>query len=208
MALSAIPLYELPTDLPVSAVDWRPDPRRAVLLLHDLQRYFLRPFDPRQRSAIVGNAARLRRASGLPVAYTAQPGSMTVQQRGLLADFWGPGMAATESDRSIVDEVAPGPDDWRLTKWRYSAFHHTDLLERMRAAGRDQLVVAGVYAHVGILGTLLEAFANDIQPFLVADATGDFTAADHRLALDYAARRCARVLTTDQVLAELPAAVR
>ncbi|CAO0836759.1 hypothetical protein SMICM17S_04668 [Streptomyces microflavus] len=28
----------------------------------------------------------------MPVAYTAQPGSMTPEQRGLLKDFWGPGI--------------------------------------------------------------------------------------------------------------------
>ena len=68
-----------------------------------------------------------------------------------------------------------------LTKWRYSAFYRSDLLERMRAAGRDQLILCGVYAHVGVLTTALEAFSHDIQPFLVADALGDFTEADHRL---------------------------
>ncbi|GAA2635766.1 phenazine biosynthesis protein PhzD [Dactylosporangium fulvum] len=202
MAIAPIPPYPLPAaaDLPANVATWQPDPRRAVLLVHDMQQYFLRPFADGFRRELVGNVARLRRSSGLPVAYTAQPGGMTPAERGLLADFWGPGMRLTPADREIVPPLEPAPGDWVFTKWRYSAFFRSDLLDRMRAAGRDQLVVCGVYAHVGILATLVEAFTNDIQPFLVADAVGDFSAADHRLAVDYAARRCAVVTTTSALL--------
>jgi bifunctional isochorismate lyase/aryl carrier protein len=37
----------------------------------------------------------------------------------------------------------------------------------------------------------------------VADAVADFSEAEHRLALDYAAGRCAVVTTTDDVLAQI-----
>jgi isochorismate hydrolase len=154
----------------------------------------------------IANAARLRRtaaALGIPVAYTAQPGGMTKSQRGLLKDFWGPGMTPTPSDREVVEQLAPAAGDWRLTKWRYSAFFNTELRARMWRSGRDQLVICGVYAHVGVLMSAVEAFTYDIQPFLVADATADFSEAEHRLALDYAAGRCAVVTTTDDVLAQL-----
>lgn len=133
------------------------------------------------------------------MAYTAQPGRMTDEQRGLLKDFWGPGMRTDPADREVVPELAPTEEDWVLTKWRYSAFFRSDLLDRMRAAGRDQLVLCGVYAHVGVLATALEAFTNDIQTFLAADALGDFSEAHHRLALDYAAQRCAVVLPSTEV---------
>jgi isochorismate hydrolase len=135
------------------------------------------------------------------VAYTAQPGSMTESERGLLADFWGPGMRKDPADRAVVDALAPRADDWLLTKWRYSAFHNSPLLKRMRAAGRDQLIICGVYAHVGVLMTAVEAFTHDIQPFLVADAVADFDERYHRLALDYAAERCAMVVTAKEVFA-------
>jgi isochorismate hydrolase len=50
--------------------------------------------------------------------------------------------------------------------------------------------------------TAIEAFTNDIQLFLVADAVTDFSEQYHRLALDYAAQRCAVVTTVNTVLAE------
>ncbi|MEU8761308.1 isochorismatase family protein [Streptomyces sp. NPDC048659] len=203
--------YALPTadELPGNTARWSADPDRAVLLVHDMQRYFLRPFPAPLREPLVRNAALLREravATGMPVAYTAQPGGMDDGQRGLLKDFWGPGMRVDPADREVVEPLAPGPDDEVFTKWRYSAFFRSGLLEWMRERGRDQLVVCGVYAHVGVLMTAVEAFTNDIQPFFVADAVADFSAAYHRQALVYAAERCAVVATTGDVLAQLGAA--
>jgi isochorismate hydrolase len=197
--------YRLPADgdLPERLVPWTVDPARAVLLVHDMQRYFMRPIPPEVAEPLTANASAVRAhcvAAGIPIAYTAQPGSMSDVDRGLLKDFWGPGMRVEPEDREIIGELAPGPSDWLLTKWRYSAFHRTGLLERMRSQGRDQLVICGVYAHVGVLMTAVDAFTHDIQPFLVSDAVADFSAEHHRMAMDYAARCCAVVLSTKEVL--------
>ncbi|PPS67511.1 MULTISPECIES: isochorismatase family protein [Streptomyces] len=202
--LAPIPAYPLPTtaDLPTGTAKWTLDPRRAVLLVHDMQRYFLAPFPSSVRDPLVRHCALVRErcaALGVPVFYTAQPGGMTDEERGLLKDFWGPGMRVDPVDRLIVPELTPQPADQVLTKWRYSAFFRSDLLQRMREQNRDQLIVCGVYAHVGVLVTAIEAFTHDIQPFLVADAVGDFSAEYHRLALDYAAARCSVVTTAEEV---------
>ncbi|MEV6236928.1 isochorismatase family protein [Lentzea sp. NPDC051838] len=196
--------YPLPSsaDLPSSIPQWTADPARAVLLVHDMQRFFLAPLPQPMRDELVAAATTLLRECrelGVQVAYTAQPGSMTDEQRGLLKDIWGPGMRATPQDREIVPELAPADGDWLLTKWRYSAFVRTDLLDRCRAAGRDQLVLCGVYAHVGVLATAIDAYSNDIQPFFVADATADFTEGHHLMALEYAAGRCAVVTTAKEL---------
>ncbi|MBN3932078.1 isochorismatase family protein [Streptomyces verrucosisporus] len=202
--------YPMPTagDLPANTARWTVDPDRAVLLMHDMQQYFLHPLPASLRDPLVRNAALLRErgtALRMPVAYTAQPGGMTDEQRGLLKDFWGPGMRRSPEERRVAGPLAPKPGDWTFTKWRYSAFFRSSLLERMREHGRDQLVVCGVYAHVGVLMTAIEAFSNDIQTFLVADAVADFSAEYHRLAVEYAAQRCAVVITTDGILGDLGA---
>ena len=130
------------------------------------------------------NAAQLRENCawlGVPVAYTAQPGGMTQQQRGLLRDFWGPGMAAAPGRpahrrRAGAPSGTTGADQVALQRLP----PHPSCCSGCAAAGRDQLIVCGVYAHVGVLITAVDAFSHDIQPFLVADAVADFTADDHR----------------------------
>lgn len=204
--IPTIETYNMPlkVELPKNIVDWEIDPSRAVLLIHDMQRYFIKPLSAgNPKAALINNIILLRnycRTENIPVAYTQQPGSMTETQRGLLKDFWGPGMKADAYDREIIDELTPESHNWIFIKWRYSAFYQSDLLNKMRNAGRDQLIICGVYAHIGILATAIEAFSNDIQVFLVADALGDFSKAKHLLALNYAAQCCAAILPTDKVI--------
>ncbi|MEU9375739.1 isochorismatase family protein [Streptomyces sp. NPDC048255] len=211
MALSAIPAirpYPLPAPagLPENTAAWEADPARALLLIHDMQHYFLQflPAGQEPRTGLEDRVTALRRAAaeaGVPVAYTAQPGDMTPRQRGLLTDFWGPGMSAAPEHRGFPEQFGPAAGDHVLTKWRPSAFFRTRLAELMRALGRDQLVLCGVYAHIGVLQTACDALARDIESFVVADAVADFGEADHRMALEYAAARCSVVVPTETVVA-------
>jgi bifunctional isochorismate lyase/aryl carrier protein len=209
MTIPAITPYPMPVeaDLPANVAPWRADPARAVLLIHDMQRYFVDRFpEGEPKSRLVPNIARIRGTAftaGVPVVFTAQPGAMDRAQRGLLHDVWGPGMSDEPCARGIVAALAPRLGDTVVQKLRYSAFHASELGELMATLGRDQLIVCGVYAHIGCLATVSDAFSRDIEPFLVADAVADFTRVDHRLALDYAARTCAVVLTTERLLEDL-----
>ncbi|MBK1783168.1 isochorismatase family protein [Prauserella cavernicola] len=215
MALPVIAPYPVPgeADLPESRVDWTVDPSRAVLLVHDMQEYFVRAYQRGEQplATVVPNIMRLcadARGLGIPVVFSAQPGDQEPQDRRLLTDLWGPGLRAVPEDEAIITELRPGPGDLRLTKWRYSAFQRTDLRARLAEWGRDQLLVTGIYAHMGCLLTACEAFMQDVQPFLVSDAVADFSLTDHEMALRYAALRCGVVLSTAQLLDRITDATR
>ncbi|MET8051423.1 isochorismatase family protein [Streptosporangium sp. NPDC005286] len=206
MALPQIASYPLPGegDLPENQVTWRPDPRRAVLLVHDMQNYFLAPFaaGAPPLTGLIDNIGLLREACaglGVPVVYSMQPSGQNSHQRGLLRDFWGSGIPGSQ-ESEIVASLLPAASDILLTKWRYSAFRMTDLRARMDAMGRDQIIVCGVYAHIGCLMTACDAFMQDLQPFLVADAVADFSEEHHTMALAYAAQRCAVTAVTRGLL--------
>ncbi|MCP3773790.1 isochorismatase family protein [Paenibacillus sp. MZ04-78.2] len=210
MALPAIMPYPMPTasDLPANRVNWTPDPKRAVLLIHDMQQYFVDAFTAGTSPVIelLENIRVLRSACeelGIPVVYSAQPGGQTLEQRGLLQDFWGPGIDDGPYQKQIVKELPPGERDIVLTKWRYSAFQKTDFRATLTQLGRDQLIVCGIYAHIGCLMTACEAFMQEVEPFFVVDAVADFSLEKHRLAITYAAERCAVAITTERFIKAL-----
>ena len=211
MALPKIAPYSYREQEHQNRVNWRVDPARAALLVHDMQRYFVRAFElerdgqplpDAQINIAIANIRRLldaAHAANIPVYYTAQPPRQNPADRRLLTDFWGDGLQDDENAQ-ILDELAPTEADTVLTKWRYSAFVRSPLEEQLKDLGRDQLIIGGIYAHIGCLTTALEAFMRDIQPFMVADALADFTEKEHRMACEYASGRCARVLNTAEGL--------
>lgn len=214
MSLPKIQPYPMPTaaDLPAGRVDWRPDPARAALLVHDTQRYFLAPYQGAPVPEMTANIAALiavARERGVPVFYTAQPGRQPAADRGLLTEFWGAGLSAViDADPSaadIVADLAPAPGDTVLTKWRYSAFQRSTFAEQLAELGRDQLLITGVYAHIGCQATAVEAFMRDIRPFLVCDAVADFSRERHDQACEYVSQSCGAVTTTADALAALSA---
>lgn len=210
MSIPTVAPYAMPSAPVANRVDWLPDPGRAILLIHDMQAYFLDKYDLTQSPVVplIDTIARLRTqcdAVGVPVYYTAQPTDQPLGDRALLNDFWGPGLTAPEHhDRQpVIEALAPRAGDTVLTKWRYSAFQRSDLRERMRASDRDQIIICGVYAHIGCMSTALEAFMQDVQPFLVIDGVADFSVAEHDMAVKYVAGRCGVSLTSQAVVQAL-----
>ncbi|WGV01690.1 isochorismatase family protein [Bacillus altitudinis] len=210
MAIPTIPAYPMPSiqDLPENKVNWIPDPKRAVLLIHDMQQYFLNAFqqDTSPITELVQHIEQLRdtcKELGIPVVYTAQPGDQDPKDRALLTDFWGPGLGDDEALIKIIDQLAPSESDTMLTKWRYSAFKKSNFLDLLHEGERDQLIITGVYAHIGCMLTAAEAFMLDIETFFVADAVADFSLKHHKMAMTYAAERCAVTTTTNQIIRRL-----
>jgi bifunctional isochorismate lyase/aryl carrier protein len=88
-----------------------------------------------------------------------------------------------------------------VTKHRYSAFEGTNVAHLL--GRRDQLIITGVYAHIGVQTTAVDGFMRGVQCFVVGDAVADFTADDHRRALRWVADRCGVVADTESVVADL-----
>ncbi len=207
MAIPKLNDYALPTqaELPINKVSWAFEPQRAALLIHDMQQYFLNFWgeDSRLIQQVVDNIVALRRyckQQGIPVFYTAQPDRQSDEDRALLNDMWGPGLNKHPEQQAVIGALAPDADDTVLVKWRYSAFHRSPLQEILQESGRDQLIICGVYAHIGCMTTAIDAFMRDIKPFMVADGLADFSRDEHLMALRYTAGRCGRVVTTAELL--------
>jgi len=207
MAIPTLNSYALPSaaELPANKVTWAFDPARAALLIHDMQEYFLNFWgeDSPLIEQVVANIARLReycKSQGIPVFYTAQPNEQSAEDRALLNDMWGPGLNKHPDQQKVVAALAPDEHDQVLVKWRYSAFHRSPLESILNETGRDQLIICGVYAHIGCLTTATDAFMRNIKPFMVADALADFSREEHMMSLTYTAGRSGRVVMTETLL--------
>jgi len=207
MAIPTLNSYALPTaaELPANKVTWAFEPARAALLIHDMQEYFLNFWgeDSPLIEQVVANIARLReycKSQGIPVFYTAQPNEQSAEDRALLNDMWGPGLNKHPDQQKVVAALAPDEHDQVLVKWRYSAFHRSPLESILNETGRDQLIICGVYAHIGCLTTATDAFMRNIKPFMVADALADFSREEHMMSLTYTAGRSGRVVMTETLL--------
>jgi bifunctional isochorismate lyase/aryl carrier protein len=207
MAIPKLQAYDLPTasDIPANKVDWTFEPERAALLIHDMQEYFLNFWGKNSpmMETVVANIAALRqycKQQHIPVYYTAQPKDQSDDDRALLNDMWGPGLTRSPEQQQIIAALAPDEADNVLVKWRYSAFHRSPLEQMLKETGRNQLIITGVYAHIGCMTTATDAFMRDIKPFFVADALADFSREEHLMALNYVAGRSGRVVMTDTLL--------
>jgi len=212
MAIPKLTGYALPTaaDLPNNIVNWALVPVRGGLLILDMQVYFLNFWGENcpMMEQVVANIAQLRdycKKHNIPVYYTAQPKEQSDEDRALLNDMWGPGLTRSPEQQRIVSELTPDEADTVLVKWRYSAFHRSPLEQMLKETGRNQLLITGVYAHIGCMTTATDAFMRDIKPFFIADALADFSREEHLMSLNYVAGRTGRVVMTDELLPSVPA---
>ncbi|EAQ53903.1 MULTISPECIES: isochorismatase family protein [Vibrio] len=208
MTIPKIASYDLPEhhEFPINRTNWTIEPSKAVLLIHDMQEYFVSYYeaDSSPMADILTNIQQLKhvaKQAGIPVVYTAQPANQDPKDRALLTDFWGPGLNGDHTP--VVSTLAPESDDIEYVKWRYSAFKKTPLLDYMKDNQKTQLIISGIYGHIGILSTALDAFMLDVQPFIIGDAIADFSREDHIHTLNYISGRTGSIKTLDKAIAEI-----
>jgi isochorismate hydrolase len=196
-----IPEYRMPDSsvLGLNRVDWHFDPGAAILLIHDMQNYWIEPFE--QPDVMVNNIRLLRQQAGqqgIPVVFTGMKVARNDAERGLAYDMFGPGIGRTSDakprDHEIIAALAPSDGEHLLLKTKYSAFFQTDLEQMLGAWQRQQIILCGVFAHHGCMITAVDGYMRDYQVFFVADALGDHSQESHHMALEYVARVCGQIV--------------
>lgn len=210
MSIPQLNDYALPTSeqLPLNKINWSFDCQHAALLIHDMQNYFLNFWKTGSPmiAHVVDNIIQIKEACrfhNIPVFYTAQPSKQSDIERGLLNDMWGPGLNLHSDQQQITQLLSPQSGDVVLEKWRYSAFQRSELELILKRQDKDQLIICGVYAHIGCMATALDAFMRDIKPFFIADALADFSLEKHLMALQHVASCCGQVMTTENLIQQL-----
>lgn len=194
--------YVMPTPamLPDDTTGWTLDPERAALVVLNLQRRFVHVLaeEGAPVTELLANARRLvnaAHAAGVPVIHSVPAG-----ERGPATCVRRSGVPDDRDGEAFADQVEPRTGDAVLTARKHSAFARTRLEGRLRDLRRDQVVIAGLFARVGVLMTAADAWVQDLEPFVVADAVADASAGSHSFALEWVADTCGAVTSTDRVV--------
>jgi isochorismate hydrolase len=183
-------------------------PAAAALLVVDMQEYFLRPeshaFLP-AAPAILPNILALAEGferSGRPVFLTRH--ANTPDNSRQMADWWRNLLTADHPLGALASGLMR-PGRTVIEKSQYDAFIATDLEKKLRAAGVEQLVVAGVATHLCCESTARSAFARGFAVFMALDATATWNRRLHMASLRALAHACAVPLRAVDLLAALEA---
>jgi nicotinamidase-related amidase len=179
------------------------DPARAALLVMDYQTGLLSSLDGAD-ALLTGaaNAIELIRQRGARVGYVrmalddadleAIPATTRLAAR--LAEI-GSAIRTDSPATAIHDRVAPEPSDILVRKTRIGAFSTTDLDQRLRAAGIDTVILAGISTSGVVLSTLRDATDRDYRVVVLADACADPDAEVHDFLITRIFPRQADVVT-------------
>jgi bifunctional isochorismate lyase / aryl carrier protein len=188
----------------LNKVDWPMAASDAVLLVHDMQQYWLDFFvDASPVLDAVTDLVNAARRAKVPIVYSRGERPKHQAERALGLDMWGPGLAhpsITDDDVAITASLSPHADDFVIDKVRVSAFYETPLPALLQKLGRKQLWVCGVFAHHGVMVSSIEAFMRNYKVQLIADALGDYSEDDHWMALRYIAQTCGQIQTMQLAL--------
>jgi nicotinamidase-related amidase len=105
----------------------------------------------------------------------------------------------TVGDDAPLPELAPHPDDLRVTKPGWSALTRTELDAELRSRGVTQLVLTGVATSIGVESTARSARDLGYELVLVTDAVADVDPAEHEHSLARILPRLGELSTADQV---------
>ena len=112
-----------------------------------------------------------------------------------------PGSVAGSQGAQIIEEIAPRPLDYVITKHRWSSFHQTHLELSLRTAGIDTLILAGGATEVGIASTAYSARDHGLDLIILRDACRSTKPGVNEFFMDTVFPIFARVRTVDEAIA-------
>jgi nicotinamidase-related amidase len=106
-------------------------------------------------------------------------------------------------EHDILDELAPEPRDYIVNKRSIGAFASTGIDHLLRSLGCEQLYMTGISTNMCVESTAREAADRGYAVTMVEDACATTHADLHDVTMRNFQRLFGRVLSTEEVLAEL-----
>ncbi len=159
--------------------------RKKALLVIDMLNDFVRegaPLEVPQTRRIIPNIARRieeARAKGVPVVYICD----SHREDDPEFKVWPRHAVRGTEGAEVVDELRPKEGDMVVPKVSYSGFFQTDLDDRLRSLGVEELILTGCVTNICVLYTAVDAYMRGYYVDVPEDSVAALDPEDHRFAL-------------------------
>jgi nicotinamidase-related amidase len=184
------------------------DAARTALVLMDFQPAVLGTLAEGDAAALLASAGKAltwARSAGLTVAHVrvafrdADYAAIPEHNRAF-APFRGGGIMADGSPEcEIVESLRPQRDEIVVRKTRFGSFSTTSLSPRLREAGIESLILAGISTGGVVLSTVRDAADQDFRVYVLADACADGNPHVHSILTEAVFPHQAYVISTAQL---------
>lgn len=195
------------------------DPQRCALLVIDMQNAFVAegaPFEVPEARAMVPRLERLIRfcrEHGMPIIWTQSDhrppyGGLMLQKFSVIGEqrvLWQGEPSFEMYPRMLQPQEAVS--EYRLVKHKYDAFFETGLDAILRYHDTDTVIITGTATNVCCESTARAAFMRDYHVAFLSDANASFDPVMHEATLKNMDLFFGRVMTTEELLAEMEAAL-
>ncbi|KAI3514357.1 hypothetical protein L1887_12695 [Cichorium endivia] len=158
-----------------------PNPKTSVLLVIDMQNHFssiAKPIIP----SITTTIDICRRAS-IPIIFTRHC-HKSPADHGMLGEWWGSDLIIDGTlDSELIPEIGRREEELVVEKNTYSGFRGTQLEERLKGMGVEEVIVTGVMTNLCCETTAREAFVRGFRVFFSTDATATSSEELHQATL-------------------------
>jgi nicotinamidase-related amidase len=103
----------------------------------------------------------------------------------------------------LIADLQPQPEDHRITKATWGAFHGSSLNAILRDQGVTQIVLAGVATSIGVESTARSAYEHGYHVVLAIDAMTDVDAGAHQNSIERIFPKLGETATTDEIIKKL-----
>lgn len=121
------------------------------------------------------------RKKGVPIIYCNDAHDKGVDKE---LELWGDHAIAGTKGAEVISELAPLSDDYVVPKHCYSGFFQTDLRQILTKLGIEKLIVAGIYTHICVLHTIVDAYYWGYDIYVPEDCVSAPTQREHEQGLE------------------------
>ncbi|MEW6410964.1 MAG: isochorismatase family protein [Candidatus Zixiibacteriota bacterium] len=178
-------------------------PARSVLLVLDMQRYFLdensHAFIPSAPAIIPGllRFIEIYVKHNLNIILTRHIN--TPESAGMMSKWWRD-LITRENKLSEIDERFLQAGKTVIEKSQYDAFYQTNLESLLREKNITQVVITGVMTHLCCETTARSAFMRGFEVFFAVDGTATYNEEFHRASLMNLSHGFAKLVLIDELI--------